>query len=103
MTPTEALDAALAEAADESTTSILTALYALGFTVARTQDAADGEALRLLREASPGGESMSLWQGDLPPHHFVTVQPQGDRAYLRQGPTIAAAADSCRAAIEATR
>lgn len=87
---------------DEAAT--LVPLLADGWTVARTQDARDGEALRLLREASPVGSylviesdtdgwSVSVRDGLLD----ILVASACDR------PTIEAAADACRADLEATR
>lgn len=125
MTPTEALAQALHELSREPSefgghlcecrsdaASILAALAEHGMTVARTDDARDGEALRLLREALP----VQGWTLDVVWNHSTHRQTGGWLAEAweqrRPGnggnsgdlrPTIADAADACRKAIEAAR
>ena len=126
MTPQEALGAAFLTAIPdetwestypfisvtaEFTEAILDALAADGWTVARTQDARDGEALRLLREAAEttgGRVFIHTGSTDAGPWVSVEIAPPVDfgppRVYLsRTRPTIAEAADACREAVEATR
>lgn len=123
MTPQEALDKAMRDAlviapawddpmvpadlAEQSWSSavafVAEALADRGFTVARTQDARDGEALRLLREAC----EQSRWSFSVEPRyamqhigfrvHFVSHDRKDYRAY--DGVTIAEAADACREAL----
>lgn len=117
MSPTEALGAAFLTAIPdetwestypfisvtaEFTDAILDALAADGWTVARTQDARDGEALRLLREALPEGFDceVTFMQGDV---WEVSVYDGPDVVAQFTEATIAAAADACRADLEATR
>lgn len=71
------------------------------------QDIADGQALRLLREALPDGWEMSvdLYRDDLPgvqwkASAYAARMPVARAAY---GATIAEAADACRKALEARR
>ncbi len=110
MTPQDALAKALdsldmTDCLDAS--SILAALAADGWTVARTQDARDGEALARLRDALPEGfgEVRSLWDDEdgwaVWTLHEDT-DPDNPDAFGR-GDTLDAAADACREAIEATR
>lgn len=83
----------------EEAQSLLAALAADGWTVARTQDARDGEALRLLREAREGCWPI-LSCRDKP---FVMYGHGAAMLVKADGDTIADAADACREAIEATR
>ncbi len=106
MTPQDALVKALATTGFEPTGlltvaagPILSALAADGWTVARTQDARDGEALRLLREAREGCWPI-LSCRDKP---FVMYGHGAAMLVKADGDTIADAADACREAIEATR
>ena len=96
MTPTEALADALSDQKhavifepDDFAAHIAAALDALGFTVARTQDAADGEALRLLREAAND-------KGLMPVLCLVSVLVDATES-------VSGSAEKLRAAIEATR
>lgn len=63
------------------------------------QDALDGQALRLLREAMPDGWTFfcTACAGDV---HF-RVWARGQAEMSIHGATIAEAADACRAALEA--
>ena len=89
---------------DEAAT--LVPLLADGWTVARTQDARDGEALRLLREAMNPSDGLLLAltsRGVV--QASVAVIPAEHRGI---GDPVSKAADACRAqlesaAIEATR
>ena len=90
---------------------------AQGFTVARKEDATDGEALRRLREALPEGWKFSELTRDFfnAGWRVALMGPvTGERCSHGQnherprhasgtGPTIAAAADAAREAIEAGR
>lgn len=98
MTPQDALVKALATTGFEPTGlltvaagPILAALAADGWTVARTQDARDGEALRLLREALPEGFDceVTFMQGDV---WEVSVYDGPDVVAQFTEATIAAAA-----------
>ena len=80
---------------------ILSALEALGFTVARTQDAKDGESVRLLREALPEHSFRFGLASAGRVRCYVTAYLHGDVVCDSFGTTLAEAADACRAAIEA--
>jgi hypothetical protein len=72
-----------------------------GFTVARTQDARDGEALRLLREGLRQGYDLTVSFTWMSSGCSVDVWRHGSPKYAVsvQGPTLAEAADACREAM----
>lgn len=118
MTPQEALAQAVADVPCNGqhhdarhAEALLSQLDAAGWTVAREQDAADGEALRRLREALPDGAKVET--SDWLPRGVRTWTVMTEWSYLPEGrvrrvwvrhhgfgPSIAAAADACREAIE---
>lgn len=129
MTPQDALakalerayrDAGMNRAADlgaqhEEARLVLAALAADGWTVARTQDARDGEALDRLQLALRGSEVVDL--SSTQPARRASGRRNGwwcavrdartpsrdDDLPCEYGKTIADSADACREAIEATR
>ena len=70
------------------------------------QDIEDGAALRRLREALPEGRSFQCgWSPSVQSFycHDEDAEWGGDIRVNGYGPTIAAAADACRVALEASR
>ena len=106
--PAHAAQQELATAVRFLTDALLEDLHAAGWTVARTEHAADGEALAEMVAAVPDRWSWGVfwdradgairawaedpYRWDEQPHHISKLAP-----------TIAAAADACREAIEASR
>lgn len=66
------------------------------------QDRLDGEALRRLRGALPEKDAFSMWS-EFGGRWLVTHYPYSGGHTIHDGPTIAAAADACREALEAQR
>lgn len=114
MTPRDALATAIDETCDghcrqehgATADDTIAALHAAGWTVARTQDARDGEALARLRQAMNPSDGLLLAltsRGVV--QASVAVIPAEHRGI---GDPVSKAADACRAqlesaAIEATR
>lgn len=121
MTPTEALAQALHELSREPSefgghlcecrsdaASALAALAEHGMTVARTDDARDGEALRLLREALQPHEPYRIgvepWANPEEPDATVLlIECECHGFPLDVEPRGSTFADACRKAIEAAR
>ena len=66
-----------------------------------TQDELDGAALHRLREALPHGWTFAVFYYPPPEPWSVLVYDHGSKVLRIDAPTIAAAADACREAIEA--
>lgn len=108
-TPRDALDGALGYIVDSDPQGhiewptadlILLALNAAGWTVARTQDARDGEALRMLREALPR-EAVTPYIRLVFSAEYGVICHTPTVPFLHPGsPTIADAAEAALSSIE---
>lgn len=98
-----AWDGIMSPASDFEEADAILAALPDGWTLARTQDAKDGEALRLLREAlnDGGGYPIEVRWWTSPPQDDWQLRVIRPRVFVNSGnhPTIAEAADACREAV----
>lgn len=100
MRPERALAQALLDANEDWATTTIIRLEAIGFTVARTQDARDGEALRLLREALGPDDTFDVSVTHKDPWVVEAWHLPSLRHLAKTtAGTIAEAADACREAL----